>query len=771
MIVDRNPRKSSKSVAVLATSLAVLACSVTFAEEGAWPREIESKAGTVVIYQPQPDSFEGNIIKARAAVSVTLKDQTDPRFGAVWLTARVSTDRDDRTAVIEDVKIDGVRFPEATEEHAAKLTAFLEQEIPKWDLTISLDRLLTSLEISDSVQSEAEQLNNDPPKIFFVDHPAVLITIDGAPELRAVEDANYMRVINTPFMIVLDTVSTRYYLDGGEIWYIAADVMGPWQKIDDPPAGIVALRPEAPPDSQPPPDDPSEEEEPRDTRIPEIVIATEPTELIVSDGEPKYTPLSGTDLLYLSNSESDVLMEIASQRYFVILSGRWYAGKPVDGPWSYVPADELPASLGKIPPESDMGHLLVWVPGTDEAKDAVMDNQIPQTAAIKRSEAHLTVTYDGKPQFEKIEGTSMKYAANTATSVIQVGKKYYACDNAVWFVADDALGPWIVADEIPKEIYTIPASSPVYNVKYVYIYDSTPDVVYVGYYPGYTGSYVYQGTVVYGTGYYYPAWTGTYYYARPSTWGFSVRWNPWWGWSFGLSYSNGPFTFHIGFGRGGWWGPRGWRGYRRGYHRGWHHGYRAGARAGYRAGQRSAHRSNMYNRPENKARNADRPNRANRPAAQPAPGRDNNVLTDRNGDVYRKTDDGWQKREGNDWKNSDVAGDRSRPAAGEGRPESRPEGATRPSTGGGGRPDAGTRPSTGGSTGDLSRPSTGAGSSDRSRPSTGGSSFERSGSSKSGGQQLNRDYNNRQRGSSRTQNYQRSSGGSRGRSGGGRGRR
>ena len=99
----------------------------------------------------------------------------------------------------------------------------------------------------------------------------------------------------------------------------------------------------------------------------------------------------------------------------------------------------------------------------------------------------------------------------------------------------------------------IPPSNPVYNVKYVYIYDTTPTVVYVGYTPGYTGCYVYGSTVVYGTGYHYSGWHGTYYYPRPATYGFAVRYNPWTGWSvgFGMSYGapTGWYSFH------GYWGP------------------------------------------------------------------------------------------------------------------------------------------------------------------------------------------------------------------------
>ena len=38
-------------------------------ETAGWPREIRVDIVTVVMYQPQPETFEGNVLKARAAVS------------------------------------------------------------------------------------------------------------------------------------------------------------------------------------------------------------------------------------------------------------------------------------------------------------------------------------------------------------------------------------------------------------------------------------------------------------------------------------------------------------------------------------------------------------------------------------------------------------------------------------------------------------------------------------------------------------------------------
>jgi hypothetical protein len=704
-----------------------------------WPREITVDGGTVVVYQPQSDTFEGNKLAGRAAVSVTPTDQ-EPVFGTVWLEARLDTDRDTRMATIDDLAVTRVGFPAATEEHKEALARLLEREIPAWELDIAMDRLLTDLELAETRRRAAEGLNMEPPVILFSLEPAILVTIDGEPRMQQVEGSEHMRILNTAFTIILDRNSRTYYLGAGEDqWYAAPEYEGPWALSDQVPSDVAALAPEPLPEEEIPADelpegvDPGEaveEEEPGPP--PAVFVATEPTELIVIEGEPEYTPISGTDLMYVSNSESDVLLDLESARYFVILSGRWFTSESFDGPWVNVPADQLADRFAEIPLESDMGHILVSVPGTEQANEAVMENQIPQTSAIKR-DATIDVEYDGDPEFEPIEGTSMSYAANTGEQVIEVQGEYYACHEAVWYEADDPEGPWTVATEVPDEVYEIPLESPAHNVTYVYVYESTPEVVYVGYYPGYTHSYVYHGTVVYGTGWYYPGWYGRYYYPRPATWGFHVRWNPWFGWSFGFSYSTGPFTFYIGRGgwyRGGWWGPARYRGYRRGYHRGWNRGARAGYRAGYRAGSNAAKRNNIYKRQDNVARNAPSDRARADARGRVAEGRDNNVFSDRDGNVYRKNNDGnWDQRTGDGWQGNDAVNrdaererastaDRSGAAAGDRqagqRPQQQPERA---------RPQQ--QPS-------QQRPQSGYGST---------------------GQNLERSSNSRSRGSTRTNNY------------------
>ena len=260
-------------------------------------------------------------------------------------------------------------------------------------------------------------------------------------------------------------------------------------------------------------------------------------------------PIEGTDLLYVKNTDNDIVLDIASQQYYVLLAGRWYKSASLTGTWAFVPFDEVPQGFAAIPDSSDMADVRSSIPGTVEAKEAVLASTIPQTAEVSRTEATVTVTYDGDPTFEKCSDNGVAYAVNTDKAVLLIDNRYYCCDEGVWFVSDRASGPWTVCDEVPEQVQDIPPECPVYNVKYVYVYESTPEVVYVGYTTAYTGAYIYGPCVVYGTGWYYHPWYGTYYYPRPVTWGFGVHYNPWtgWGFTFGVSYG----WLHVGVG----WGP------------------------------------------------------------------------------------------------------------------------------------------------------------------------------------------------------------------------
>ena len=194
--------------------------------------------------------------------------------------------------------------------------------------------------------------------------------------------------------------------------------------------------------------------------------------------------------------------------------------------------------------------------------------------AVDRDEKpSLQVAYDGEPDFRRVKGTSVAYAVNTSSSVFRQEDEYFLCEDAVWYISDSPYGPWTVSARRPEGIEELPAANPHYHTKYVEIYDSTPDVIYVGYTPGYCGCYPYWGSVVYGTGWYYPGWWGGYYYPYPYTYGFAVGYYPYWGWGFGIGYSYGFLSVGVSWGWGygggyyyppycgGWYGPGGYAPY------------------------------------------------------------------------------------------------------------------------------------------------------------------------------------------------------------------
>lgn len=496
--------------------------------DGNWPRELDTDSIHLVIYQPQVDTWKGDRIEARSAVIVTRKGDPTQIFGTVSIQARTDVDRESRLVTFEDITIKEAAFPSATWLQSMLVKA-VRESVPNWPRTVSLDRLLADLAMTQAdQQAESVRLKNDPPKIIFSRMPAVLVLIDGEPVYQAVQGTPYTRVVNTPALLLFDSAAGTFYLDGGRWWMTASALQGRWTAAANRPQDLADIRDQftknedkqpasqtAPPEANPPPT---------------VYISTVPAELLVTRGEPTYAPIPKTNLLYVRNSDNDIFMDTKVQQYYTLLAGRWFRAKSLEGSWEWVPGEQLPRDFTKISADSPMGHVLASIPGTEQAREAVIANQIPQTATVRRSEAKLEIHYDGAPQFRPIEGTNMEYAINTSDEVIHAEGGYYAVQHGIWFAADSPLGPWIVADMIPAVIHTIPPSSPLYHVRYVRIYGETPEFVYMGYTPGYLGAFVSDGVVVFGTGWWYPgSLCGDFWCGWPWTWGFGFNFSYWGG--------------------------------------------------------------------------------------------------------------------------------------------------------------------------------------------------------------------------------------------------
>ncbi|WP_456312509.1 hypothetical protein [Pseudomonas shirazensis] len=521
-----------------------------------WPREVNSDGSKLVYYQPQVDQwrdFKG--LTAQIAFSLTPKDGKQV-LGVASLQAETIVDKDSHNVFFKNVKVTDVRFPALDEKKTPEMEKLFKELIPKEGNPIALERVMADLTNSKS-PAKAVAVKNDPPEIFYSTSPSILLIVQGEPVLAPVEKTNLSYVVNTNWDLFFDKPSKKYYLLAENVWLTATDLKGKWTKTQSLPKEMSDL-----PSGQNF-DDVKKMIPAKAVNVDlQVFFSTKPAELISVNGAPKFLKIPGTQLMYIDNTDNDIFADEKDGQYYVLLSGRWFKSKELTGPWSYA-TTSLPSDFAKIPKNSPRANVLTSVPGTEEASDAVLLAQVPTTAVIKKTdaEAKAKVNYDGTPQFKPIEGTSLEYASNTQEKVIKVGDMYYLCFQAVWFMSTTPNGPWKVTTSVPQEIYSIPPSSPVYNVTYVTQTNVTDTTVESSTTAGYFGAFI-AGAIIgsvltYGTGFYYPPY---FYYGPmypiyrpwPCTYGVGAVYNPWTGgWAAGRSVY-GPYG---SAGTSAWYNP------------------------------------------------------------------------------------------------------------------------------------------------------------------------------------------------------------------------
>lgn len=526
--------------------LMILAVSVTSAQQTntakpsttdlGWPRQITKSGNTLLYYQPQLDEWKDKkTLRGKVAISVTPKGGRQA-LGVASFETSTLVDKEKRTVFLRDITLLDIRFPTLSGDTLAMIRKITRDLAPTGGETISLDRVLADLKES-KTDVKGVQVSNDPPKIFYSATPAILLVVDGDPALAPIDQTELEFVINTNWDLFKEKKKSDYYLLVENSWFTSTDLKGPWMQTFNLPKEMTKIPAGQNYDEikkRIPPPAPS-------GTVPQIFFSDKPAELIVTKGAPVYSKINGTGLLYVTNTDNDIFLDDSKKIFYTLLSGRWFRSAEFSGPWTFA-GEDLPADFTNIPPSSPMGSVRASVPGTLEASDAVMLAQIPTTAVVNRKEAEskATVHYDGDPQFKPIENTSMQYAVNTQEKVLKVGDLYYLCFQAVWFVSTSPTGPWKTADSVPQEVYSIPSSSPVYNVTYVTQTNPTEETVESSSTGGYFGMFVLGvaigATICYGTGYYYPPYfyypPGMYYpiyRPYPVTYGVGAIYNPYTG--------------------------------------------------------------------------------------------------------------------------------------------------------------------------------------------------------------------------------------------------
>ena len=521
----------------------------------AWPKIIDKDGNHIIVYQPQLKSWEKyRTLVADTAISIT-PNGGKQFLGVISWRANTVANVSARTVYVSDIEVINSRFPTLDPEHEAEMQQKISHVYPTMTFNVSLNHMIASLEkVKEPVSAAA--VSTQVPTIFASTSPAIVLMVDGKPVLVPIEGTKLQYVVNTNWDLFYD--GSEYFLLSGKTWLKSKEPAGPWTATSKLPAEMAKLPKgqnwdgvlkQVPPTAGAPP-------------APKVFFTERPSELIVFRGVPVYSPIPGTSLSYATNTDDSVFLHRPDNQVYALLSGRWFHAGNINAPWVYA-GNGLPADFARISTGKPYSTVLVSVPGTQEASDAVLLAQVPTTAVVNRAaaEASVKVVYAGEPKFVPIETTTMYYAVNTQNRVIRVGSAYYLCFQGIWFISVSPTGPWKTADTVPAVIYTIPPSSPVYNVTYVVVSNPTPTTVQTSYTSGYLGVFILGmavgATIVYGTGYYYPPYIYygpryPIYYPYPYTYGVATYYNPYTG-TYGVGHAvYGPYA---SAGTAAWYNP------------------------------------------------------------------------------------------------------------------------------------------------------------------------------------------------------------------------
>ncbi|PYI99208.1 MAG: hypothetical protein DMF00_11425, partial [Verrucomicrobia bacterium] len=379
------PRRAGSAVAtaliifaaLLATPIERAAGAPASAQSGnsAWPREKYSNGTRLIVYQPQVDDWTNfQDLSWRMAISLTPKTGKTA-VGVVEMKGNTNIDNVAKLVTITNPEITGTYFPSLDKATAEKMEQLFKTFVPP-TFSISLHNLIASTpkkEVPAGVQ-----LNNEPPKIFVGFQPSILLSVNGEPVLSEVPNTNLKFVVNTQWPLFFDESNSTYYLAVGQQWLMANSLEGQWSATKKLPPDFSkvpqdkqwsALKQFIPPAANP------------KGATPNVFYSDKPAEVILFDGPPVYAQIPDTQLEYATNTNSVVFVYKPTGQFYYLTAGRWFSASDPQGPWTYATPD-LPADFAKIPPSSPASAILATVPGTEEAKDAVLLAQVPTTMTV-----------------------------------------------------------------------------------------------------------------------------------------------------------------------------------------------------------------------------------------------------------------------------------------------------------------------------------------------------------------------------------------------------
>ena len=353
-----------------------------------WPRQLTSQGSVLTMYQPQVQNWDQfKRLDFRLAFSL-VPYQGKEVLGVLYALASTEVNMENHQVLISNMSVSKTNFPSLDPETAEKMGTIVRSFFaPDRTITGSVEQIVACTPKKEP--SSTVTVNNDPPVIFVSTRPTILLQLEGKPVKAATGKDNLEYVINSNFPLFFDKAGNIYLLYDGLEWQKGQEVSGPWSFTGTLPESLINLASDTnwrnlkgtvPALPKP------------DKNLPKVFCSEKLAELILFEGEPAYQTITGTALKFGTNTSSDIFFCSTNQQYYYLSAGRWFSSPGLNGPWTYA-TPNLPTDFGKIPADSPASSILAFVPGTEQAKDAVMIAQIPTTIEVDAAQAAKQVIF------------------------------------------------------------------------------------------------------------------------------------------------------------------------------------------------------------------------------------------------------------------------------------------------------------------------------------------------------------------------------------------
>lgn len=144
---------------------------------------------------------------------------------------------------------------------------------------------------------------------------------------------------------------------------------------------------------------------------PEIFYSTNPSILLIVQGEPVLAPIEKTNLSYVVNTNWDLFFDKPSKKYYLLVENVWLTATDLKGKWAKT--QSLPQEMSKLPSGQNFDEVkkVIPPPAANVNLEVFFSNKPAELIAV-----------NGAPKFVKIPGTQLLYIDNTDNDVFAYEK-------------------------------------------------------------------------------------------------------------------------------------------------------------------------------------------------------------------------------------------------------------------------------------------------------------------------------------------------------------